>query len=272
MTTPPPAPRPVASFFRGVGDLGRGFSFWGRLPGAMALGLIPAAIVGLVLLAGIVTLVVFLRDIVTALTHFADAWTEFFASLVRVGIGAALLGGAIVLAVVSFTALTLLVGDPFYERIWRSVEDHLGDAPPESDYGFWRSVRDSVGLILRGLLAAIVAGLVGLIPLVGTALGAVVAAFLTGWLLADELTSRALAARGLDAAARRDLRRGQRARVLGFGVATQLCFLIPLGAVITMPAAVAGSTVLARTLLDARAAVGHAGEWTSPPQRRNGAR
>jgi CysZ protein len=39
--------------------------------------------------------------------------------------------------------------------------------------------------------------------------------------------------------------------VLGFGVATQLCFLVPLGAVATMPAAVAGSTMLARELLDA---------------------
>lgn len=271
MTTPAAPRHPLASFFRGVGDLGRGFAFWGRLPGAMALGLIPAAIVGALLLGGIITLAVFLGDIVTALTGFADTWSEFFAGLVRFGIGAAILGGAIVLAVVSFTALTLLVGDPFYERIWRSVEGHLGDAPPESDYGFWRSVGDSIGLILRGLVAAIVAGFIGLIPLVGTALGAVVAALLTGWLLADELTSRALVARGLDAAARRALRKGNRARVLGFGVATQLCFLVPLGAVLAMPAAVAGSTVLARTLLDAHAAVGHTDPSTAPAGRRNGA-
>jgi CysZ protein len=237
----------------------------------MALGLIPAAIVGAVLLAGIITLVVFLRDIVDALTGFADAWTEVPASLVRIGIGAALLGGAIVLVVVSFTALTLLVGDPFYERIWRAVEIDLGDPAPEPAYGFWRSVGDSIGLIARGLLAAIVAGLVGLLPAVGGVLGAVTAAFLTGWLLADELTSRALTARGLDAAARRALRRSDRARVLGFGVATQLCFLVPLGAVIAMPAAVAGSTLLARTLVDATAAVGQAGNTTAPPRRRNGA-
>lgn len=271
MTTPAAPRHPLASFFRGVGDLGRGFAFWGRLPRAMAFGLIPAAIVGTLLLGGIITLAVFLGDIVTALTGFADGWSDIAASLVRFGIGAGLLGGAIVLAVVSFTALTLLVGDPFYERIWRSVEGHLGDAPPESDYGFWRSVGDSIGLILRGLLAAIVAALIGLIPLVGTVLGAVVAAFLTGWLLADELTSRAFMARGLDAVARRNLRRADRARVLGFGVATQLCFLVPLGAVIAMPAAVAGSTVLARTLVDARASVGQAGDTTAPPRRRNGA-
>jgi CysZ protein len=34
--------------------------------------------------------------------------------------------------------------------------------------------------------------------------------------------------------------------MLGFGVATQLCFMVPLGAVATMPAAVAGATLLGR--------------------------
>ena len=42
--------------------------------------------------------------------------------------------------------------------------------------------------------------------------------------------------------------------VLGFGIATQLCFLIPLGAVVTMPAAVAGATMLSRELIDRRPA------------------
>ncbi len=72
---------------------------------------------------------------------------------------------------------------------------------------------------------------------------------LTGWLLADELTSRALAARGLDRRARRALISANRARALGFGVATQLCFLVPLGAVAVMPAAVAGSTLWAHAAL-----------------------
>ena len=43
-------------------------------------------------------------------------------------------------------------------------------------------------------------------------------------------------------AARRKLMRRHLPRVLGFGVSTQLCFLVPLGAVAMMPAAVAGST------------------------------
>jgi CysZ protein len=76
---------------------------------------------------------------------------------------------------------------------------------------------------------------------------------LSGRLLAMELSSRAFEARGIPASHRRMLLRGHRSKLLGFGVATQLCFMVPLGAVLTMPAAVAGSTILARSVLDAAA-------------------
>ncbi len=240
---------PMRDFLRGMATLGRGFGYWPRRTGAMALGLVPAAVVGLVLVGGVITLAFFLPTITDAATPFADDWPGLWATVVRVAVGAAVLGGAIVLVAVSFTALTLMVGEPFYERIWRAVEADLGDPRLESDYGFWRSVRDGLGLLVRGVLAAIVAALAGTVPVVGGALGAVTAVLLTGWLLADELTARALSARGLTRRQRRALIRPHRSKVWGFGVATQLCFMVPLGAVVTMPAAVAGSTVLARELL-----------------------
>jgi len=90
--------------------------------------------------------------------------------------------------------------------------------------------------------------------LVGGFVGAVAGVLMTGWLLADELSSRALTARGIGGAERRALLRAHRARAWGFGVATQLCFFVPLGAVLIMPAAVAGSTVLARSLATDRTA------------------
>ena len=122
-------------------------------------------------------------------------------------------------------------------------------ARPTSDTASGDRSGDGIWLFLRGVVIAVVAALLGLIPAVGGVLGTVFAVTFTGWLLADELSSRALSGRGLTPATRRRLLRGHRARVLGFGVATQLCFMIPLGAVATMPAAVAGSTALARSLL-----------------------
>lgn len=251
-TTPAGAPAPggIRLFLGGAADLARGFGFWSRRPRVMALGIIPAAIVGLVLLGALVALGASLPGIVDAITPFADGWPGLWATVIRIAAGTALLGAAIVLVAVSFTALTLMVGEPFYDRIWRAAEADLGGAVPDGESGFWRSVGDAVGLIARGLLAALIAALLGLIPVVGGVLGSVTAVALTGWLLADELTSRALSARGVLAPERRRLRRAHRARFLGFGVATQLCFLVPLGAVVTMPAAVAGSTRLARSVID----------------------
>ncbi len=240
----------MREFTRGMGLLGRGIAFWPRRPRLMALGLVPAAIVGALFLTGLITLAVFLPPLTEALTPFADGWAPLWMTVVRLAVGAALMGAALVLVAVSFTALTLVVGEPFYDRIWKAVETDAGRTGVDSDYGFWRSVRDALALFARGVGVAVVAGLAGLVPLVGGVLGAIVGVLLTGWLLADELASRALSARGLDRAARRRLMRANRPRVLGFGVATQLCFLVPLGAVAVMPAAVVGSTLLAHTLLE----------------------
>lgn len=239
-------------FFSGVGMLVRGFGFWGRRPGVMMLGLIPAAIVFMVILGALVGLGFGLPAITDWLTPFADEWDEPWPTLVRSAVGAIIFAAAIVLAAVTFTALTLAVGDPFYERIWRAVELEVGGEVPEQGTGFWRSVRDSLVLIAAGLVTAIGVALTGFVPLVGAVLAPTLGVILSGRLLAMELSSRAFEARGIDRAARRRLLRGHRARLLGFGIATQLCFMVPLGAIVTMPAAVAGSTLLARSVLDAR--------------------
>lgn len=212
----------------------------------MALGLVPAAIVGALFLAGLVTLGVFLPALTEAMTPFADGWPGVWATVIRVTVGTALFAAALVLVAVSFTALTLIVGDPFYERIWRAVEADAGTPVAEAAYGFWRSVADGLWLVVRGIGIALAATLIALIPAVGGVLSTIFAVSFTGWLLADELTSRALIARGLTSQDRRRLMRRHRGRMLGFGVATQLCFLVPLGAVVTMPAAVAGATLLGR--------------------------
>jgi CysZ protein len=60
------------------------------------------------------------------LTPFADEWDDPWPTLVRSAVGAIIFAAAVVLAAVTFTAVTLAVGDPFYERIWRAVELELG--------------------------------------------------------------------------------------------------------------------------------------------------
>jgi len=74
----------------------------------------------------------------------------------------------------------------------------------------------------------------------------VVGALVGGWALALELTGIAFARRGLRLRDRRRMLRRHRPLALGFGVGVFVCFLIPLGAVLVMPAAVAGATLLTR--------------------------
>ncbi|SIO26459.1 EI24 domain-containing protein [Agromyces cerinus] len=251
-------------FLSGAGLLLRGFGFWGRRPGVMLLGLIPAAIVFVIVLAVLVALGIQLPAIVEWATPFAERWDAFWTASLRIAIAAVTFAGAVLLAAVTFTAVTLAVGDPFYERIWRAVEIELGGDVPDRGAGFWRAAADAAALIALGVVAALGVALVGFVPLVGAVVAPVLGVVLSGWLLARELTARAFDARGITAADRKAVLRGQGARMLGFGVATQLCFMVPLGAVAAMPAAVAGSTMLARGALDAAAAANLAPSPSSP--------
>ena len=244
----------MREFFTGVRILGRGFGMWRTHPRLLALGLIPAVIAFAVLAAAIVPLSLSLGAVTDWMTPFADGWGSPWRELLRFGLGLVILIAAIALAGAVFTALTLTIGDPFYQRIWRGVERSLGGPEPTGKTGLWTTIGEGVRLVVLGILIALLTLAIGFIPLVGGALATVTSALLSGRLIARELTARAFDARGLTAYSRSELLGAGRARVIGFGVATQLCFLIPFGAIVAMPAAVAGSTILARGLSDRAAA------------------
>ncbi|MEP6481649.1 MAG: EI24 domain-containing protein [Rhodoglobus sp.] len=246
-------PGRVREFFTGVSLLGRGFGVWRTAPGLMILGLIPALIVAALFSVGIIALGVNLETIAAAVTPFANTWDEPWHTGIRVVVGLAFLAVAVLIVINTFTAVTLIVGQPFYERIWRHVEQRSGGIPTEVSTGFWRSTARGIGdglwMLAPTLLVGLGIFLLGLIPVVGTILAAVIGAFVGGWYLAIELTGLAFEARGVGLRDRRRTLRSRSALTRGFGVSTYLLFLIPLGAVIVMPAAVAGATLLARRAL-----------------------
>lgn len=227
----------------------RGFAMWRRRPGLMLLGMVPALVVSAVLLTAYVVLLLQLPDLVRWLTPFVDGSADPVRVLVRLSVALVIVVGALALAASTFVGLTLAVGDPFYARIWRETELMLGGTVPDGELGTWRAARDAVVLMVVGVAASVVVVVVGLLPLVGTLIGALLGLAVSGWLLAGDLLARPLEARGLDAVRRTDLTRGRRASVLGFGVTVQAFFLVPLGAVLVMPAAVVGATMLARDLV-----------------------
>jgi CysZ protein len=241
----------ASEFFGGFATLFRGFAWWKRRPDLMLLGLVPAVIVAAGILALAILIIGTGEGFIGWMTPFADAWDEAPRTLLRIGLTLALLIGFVVIAAFTFTAATLLIGDWFYERIWRAVEAQLGGFVPGREPKFWRTVVDSLGLVFPAVLTAILVSVLGLIPVVGTVLATVLSFVFSGRILARELTTRPMEGRGLVRAQRTALLRTRPRRVLGFGVAVQLCFLIPGGAILVMPAAVVGATQLTRDLLAA---------------------
>jgi len=238
----------IRRFFGGMGYLGRGLGMWASSPRAMMFGAIPPLIVGAVYVGLGILFFINLGGIVEWATPFAAGsdWREF----IRTGVSLALGAAAIVIGVFTFTAVTLTVGDPFYERISRIVEETLGNAPDELDESFWKGLWRGIAGGIRFLALTASVGLVlfiaGFIPFIGQTVVPVIGAFVAGWFLAIELSEFAFELRGLKLKDRRRMLGRSRATTVGFGLLTYLLFLIPLGSVLVMPAAVAGATMLAR--------------------------
>jgi CysZ protein len=243
----------LAEFLTGMRLLGRGIGMYARTPRLLILGLIPAVMSAAIITVAFAVLIYFIADLAAVATWFADDWSSSLRTAVRILAGVGIFGLAAVLAVLTYTALTLIIGDPFYEAISKKVEERYGAAPEEADVPWWVSLRrnlvDSLRLLALTLAIGIPMFLLGFIPLVGQTVIPVLEAIIGGWFLAVELTGVAFNRRGLRLRDRRRLLAANRPLALGFGVPVFVIFLIPFAAILVIPAAVAGSTLLARRVL-----------------------
>jgi CysZ protein len=225
-----------------VGRHGRWFGF-GLLPGLVTLVLYAGALVGLGYGAD---------DLAAWATPFADDWDSPWQGFFRGTLTALVFVFGLFLAVVTFTAVTLLVGQPFYESLSEEVDRSQGGEVPESGLPLWRelwiSARDSLRIVLRVAFYGVLLFACGFIPVVGQTVVPVVGFCVSGFFLAEELTAVALQRRGVEVKERLALLRGRRLATLGFGVPLTLAFLVPFVAVFLMPGAVAGATLMVRDL------------------------
>ncbi|MFH9015223.1 EI24 domain-containing protein [Streptomyces sp. NPDC017943] len=243
-------------------DLGTGFRYllkgqrWvaghGRQYG---FGLLPGLITLVLYAAVLVALGVWGEDAVGWATPFADDWSSPWRGLFRGLLTGVLFALALLLAVVTFTAVTLLIGQPFYENLSEKVDRDVspdGHAPA-SGLPFWRelwiSARDSLRIVVRAALWGVLLFACGFIPVVGQTAVPVIGFFVTGFFLTEELTAVALQRRGVELRARLRLLRDRKTLVWGFGTPLAVSFLVPFVAVFLMPGAVAGATLMARDLL-----------------------
>jgi CysZ protein len=243
----------VRQFFAGVALLGRGFARYRADPQVLVAGIVPAVIAALVILGSLGVLAYFADDLAGDVTPFADHWSSGPRGLVHLIVGLSMVGVGGLVAFVTFTSVTLAIGDPFYEKIAERVEDSLGGVPNAIDQPWWRSLPRSIVESFRLVITSAIIGIplfvAGFLPVVGQTLVPVIGALVGGWFLSIELVSASFERRGLRLADRRRVLRANRPLAVGFGAAVFVCFLVPLGAIVTMPAAVAGGALLTRRVL-----------------------
>ncbi|MBY8342576.1 EI24 domain-containing protein [Streptomyces spinosirectus] len=243
-------------------DLGAGFSYllqgqrWVARHGRQyGFGLLPGLVTLVLYAAALVALALWGEDAVGWATPFADGWPSPWLGLFRGFLTAVLFALALLLAVVTFTAVTLLIGQPFYENLSERVDRDVSPdgSAPESGLPLWRelwiSARDSLRIVVRAALWGILLFACGFIPFVGQTVVPVIGFFVTGFFLTEELAGVALQRRGVELRERLALLRSRKTLIWGFGTPLAAAFVVPFVAVFLMPGAVAGATLLARDLL-----------------------
>ncbi|GAB2750792.1 EI24 domain-containing protein [Streptomyces bullii] len=262
-------------------DLGAGFSYllkgqrWVARHGKQyGFGLLPGLITLVLYAAALVALALWGTDLVAWATPFADDWSSPWIGLFRGFLTAVLFALCLLLAVLTFTAVTLLIGQPFYESLSEQVDRDVSPdgTAPESDLPLyqelWISARDSLRIVARAAVWGVLLFALGFIPVVGQTVVPVIGFVVTGFFLTEELTAVALQRRGVDLRDRLALLRSRKTLVWGFGTPLSLAFLVPFVAVFLMPGVVAGATLMARDLLGEESA----GEDAATPEGQQAAR
>ncbi|KUJ66343.1 hypothetical protein ACZ90_37615 [Streptomyces albus subsp. albus] len=236
----------------GFGYLVKGQRWVARHGRWWGFGMLPALITLIGYMAALVALFFWTDDIIGWATPFADDWSEPWLALFRGALAVLLVGGSLLLAVITFTAVTLLVGQPFYESLSEQVDLSVGGTAPESGLPLWRELlvgaRESLAVVIRAAVWGVLLFALGFVPFIGQTLIPALGFCVSGFFLAEELTAIALARRGVPLTSRLRMLRGRRMLTLGFGVPLTVLFLIPFVAVLLMPGAVAGATLLVRDL------------------------
>ncbi|GAA1232966.1 EI24 domain-containing protein [Kitasatospora nipponensis] len=227
----------------GGAALWRGQRWVARNPRWWVFGMVPALLALLVIWTLLGVLIYWLGDLVAWATPFADTWAPGLRRFFRDVVDALVLGGAALLSVVGFTALTLVIGQPFYERLVRQVSPPPPGAP---EIGVLDSLLDGLRVGLRAAGWAIGLFVLGLVPVVGQVLAPPLGFCVSGYFLTVELTTVAFELRGVPSERRLG---GRRMLAIGFGAPLVIAFLVPFATVLLMPGAVAGAALLVDDLV-----------------------
>jgi CysZ protein len=243
----------VRDFVTGVRYFGQGFGMLVRRPRLLFIGMLPAVLTATILLGGMIALIANIDHLAALATPFAEHWSRGERLVTRLAAGLALVSAAVLLGLVGFTAVTLVVGGPFYENIAERIEDDLGVTMGHLDPSWWKQflsgLRDGIVLLLRSLVFTIPLFLAGFLPVVGQIVVPVLVALTTAWFMALEVVAVPFYQRGIGLRDRTAMLRRRRTLALGLGLPAALLSMIPLLAIVVMPVAFAGGVLVALDVL-----------------------
>lgn len=239
--------------------LRHGFAFVLQRPRLLVLGAVPPFVTSILSLLVLVYVALHSSEAARWSTPFADGWDAGWRDPFRATFAVILVAATVLVLVMAFTALTLLIGAPIYDRISEAVETASGGVPGRVDDPARVWVPRMIGQTAVTLAQAIVLGfalfLVGLIPAVGGIVSAILGALTGGFLVTRELSAGPAERRGMTRLAdRRRLLGREPLFTLGFGIPVYVLLSIPFVAVAVFPAAAAGATMLTRRILGQRVA------------------
>lgn len=239
---------PARDFVTGLRYFGEGLVMLVRRPRLFLTGMLPAVVTTAILLGAMIALCVNIGELSALATPFANGWGDW-REAARIAAGIAMIAAAVLLGLVAFTALTLIIGDPFYEHIAERIEDDLGVHEDHAELPWWKmmpmGLRDAIVLMIRSLLWTIVLFAAGFIPVVGQTAVPVLVVLVTGWFLAVEVAGVAFYRRGMGLRARMKILRKRRMLVVGLGLPAAALSLIPLMTIVVTPVAFAGGVLVA---------------------------
>lgn len=224
----------------GPGYLLEGFR-WLLRPGLKRFVFLPA-------LGNAIIFVIAAIALFYGLDNLLDRWLPESFDWLRYLLFPLVAAAILAIGMLAFTLLAALLLSPFLGTLAAQVETMHGASPPSPPPTGWLAgLRHDIGLELRRLgyialclLAVLPLGLVPIVNLVAAPLGVAV----SSWLLAVEYAGNPLGNHRMNLRQQLELLRAARWRVLGFGLASFGCSLIPVVNFVVVPASVIGMTLL----------------------------
>lgn len=229
-------PGPLRRAAAGAWHVPAGLAFLLRRPTLWPLAVLPAVLALAFLLGGLALGIVAIPWVEGTLAPSRERVPGWVGFPITLALWAGMIGAGIAVGL----GVALLLSAPVLDRLSQKVELLSSGHALEARRGLRWEVRESLRGAAYFLAAAPGVLLLGLVPLVGPALGGLWGAFA----LSFQLTDGPLSRRGLDFRSRRQWHREWRAESEGFGLAGLLALLVPLANLLVTPALVVGATRL----------------------------